>query len=76
MLRAGLGVGPDARRIIVRRSGDEARTEDLDEASQRVLIGPELGSLWIDGPIGVYSRLAGAGRHVPLGHGLISYTLR
>jgi hypothetical protein len=62
VFRAGLGVGPDARRIIVRRSGDEARTEDLDEASQRVLLGLELGSLWINRPIGIDARLAGAGR--------------
>ncbi len=64
VLRSGLGVGPDARGIVVRCAGDEARTEDLAEAFQRVLLGPQFGCLRVDRPPGVHSRLAGPGRCV------------
>ena len=69
VLRAGLGVRPDARGIVVRCPGDEARPEDLAEALQRVLLGPQLGRLGIDGAPGVHARPVGARRRVRIGHG-------
>jgi hypothetical protein len=67
ILRTGLGVGPDARRIVVRCPGDQARTKGFAEAPQCILLGPKLGCFGIYGPVGVHPRLGSPGRWVPFG---------
>ena len=37
-LRAGDGVGADARRVVVGRAGDQARTEHLEEALETIAL--------------------------------------
>ena len=65
VLRTRLSIGPDPGWVVVRCSGDEARSEHLPDAFQRVSFGPQLGRLWVDRPPGVHLRLAGPGRSVP-----------
>lgn len=46
-LGPGLGIRSNARWIVVRSAGDQARTEDDGKALERVPLGPESGDLWI-----------------------------
>jgi hypothetical protein len=48
-LRAGLAVGPDARRIVIGRSGDQTWTKPFAEALQRLTNFPNIKRVFQSG---------------------------